>query len=504
MRGRQGSGNLVTASGEASCTFARLPVVGALSRARSLLVVLCFLLVACAVGPDYKRPDVSPPAAYRFQPLPAETKSLADMPWWELYQDPRLNAIIETALKENLDLKLAVARMQEARARARAANADFFPTIDGTLSTSSQPASVSAVPGSGGSVEFYRTKAGASYTGGASLSWEIDFFGRVRRSSQAARADLLASVEGQRAATLSLVSQVTSSWFQLLSLDEQRQITTSTIRSDEESLKLVRTQMRGGVASGTEEAQALGQLASVRSQLPDIETLVAQTENSLSLLLGKSPGEIEREGAENALPVPPEIPAGLPAQLLERRPDIRQAEEQLAAATARIGVAQASAFPFPKILLTAFTGGLSASLSDLLRGNGAGLFSWGPGVTWPLLDLKGGANVGVAKAQAEQAALTYRSTILTALKEVADALVAYDKIQQKLTEEEIRVAAGKEYLRLTNLRYRGGVADYLEVLDAQRQLYSAQIDFAQAKLARLQAVVQLYKALGGGWEAKQP
>lgn len=460
-----------------------------------------FLLTACAVGPNYRRPEVDVPATYRDRTEPEAARSIADLPWWEMYRDPELEKLIRTALDQNLDLKLAVARVGEARARARAANADFFPGVEGTLSTSSQPGSVAVVPGlTPGSADFLHIPSGSSFSGGASLSWELDFFGRVRRSSQAARADLLASVEGQRAALISLVSQVASSWFQLRSLDEQREITLRTIRSNEASLKLVQTQKKGGVASGTEVQQALGQLATVRAQLPLLEEQIAQAENQIGALLGQNPGPIERPGGTMDPAIPPEIPAGLPSDLLERRPDIRQAEQQLVAATARIGVAKAATFPFPRILLTAFAGAVSSSLSELLKGNGASLFAWGPGVNWPLLDLKGSANVGVAKAQAEQAALTYRSTILTALREVADALVTCEKVQQRLADEEVRVEAGREYFRLTSLRYRGGVADYLEVLDAERQLYSAEIDLAQAKLTKLQAVVRLYKALGGGWE----
>ena len=458
------------------------------------------LLSACAAGPNYKRPDVNVPAKYRGQAEPPEARSLADLPWWELYKDPALTGLIRTALAQNLDLKLAVARVEEARARARAANADFFPTAGGTLSTSPQPGSAAAVPGSvPGTVDFQYLPSGSSYSGGASLSWELDFFGRVRRSSQAARADLLASEEGRRAAVSSLVSQVASTYFQLRILDAQREITLRTIESEEASLKLVRAQMRGGVASATEEQQALGQLASVRAQLPVIDQQIAQAENQLSVLLGQNPGLIDRSReAEEAL-VPPDIPEGLPSQLLERRPDIRQAEEQLAAATARIGVAKAQTFPFPKILLTALAGAVSSSLSELLKGNGASFNSWGPGVTWPLLDLKGRANVGVAEAQAKQAALTYRSAILTSLREVADSLSNLQTVRAQIEAEGVRVKAGGEYARLTNLRYQGGVSSYLEVLDAQRQFYSAQIDYQSARLTQLQGLVQLYKALGGGW-----
>lgn len=462
-------------------------------------------LVACAAGPDYRRPDAGLPEAYRGQVLPSHAGSLADLGWWELYRDPRLAELIRTALDQNLDLQIAVARVEEARARARAASADFFPAVGGTLSTSASPAAVSAVPGGApGFVDFVRTAAGSSYTGGAQLSWEIDFFGRVRRSSQAARADLLASEEGRKAAVSSLVAQVASTYFQLRVLDAQREVTLETIASDEASLKLVRAQMRGGVASATEEQQALGQLASVKAQLPVIEHQIAQAENQLSVLLGRNPGAVERPRGDDGEPIPVEVPAGLPSELLERRPDIRQAEEQLAAATARIGVARAQTFPFPRIFLTAFAGAVSGSLSALLKGDGTGLSSWGPGVTWPLLDLSGRASVGVAEAQAKQAALAYQSAILNALREVADSLSALQTVRAQIEQQEVRVKSGQEYARLTNLRYQRGVSSYLEVLDAQRQYYSAQIDYQSARLTQLQALVQLYKALGGGWSDAPP
>lgn len=467
-------------------------------RALACLSLLAYL-ASCAVGPDYKRPAANLPATYRGQVEPAQAKSLADLPWWELYKDEPLEGLIRTALSQNLDLQIAVARVEEARARARAANADFFPTVTGTLSTVAVSSGVAAVPGPApGTADFVHTPQGSSYTGQGELSWELDFFGRVRRSSQAARADLLASMEGRKAAVSSLVAQVASTYFQLR-VDDQRDITLRTIESDEASLKLVRTQMRGGVASATEEQQAVGQLATVRAQLPVLDQQIAQAENQLSVLLGKNPGAVARSAGREESLVPPQIPEGLPSELLERRPDIRQAEEQLAAATARIGVAKAQTFPFPRFFLTAFAGAVSGSLSALLKGNGAGLGSWGPGVTWPLLDLGGRANVSVAEAQTKQAALAYLNSILNAMREVADSLSALTTVQTQIEQQAIRADAGKEYLRLTNLRYKGGVSSYLEVLDAQRQYYSAQMDYQSARLTQLQALVTLYKALGGGW-----
>jgi outer membrane protein, multidrug efflux system len=470
----------------------------------SAAALLCMAtLSGCAVGPDYKRPDVRPPEAYRGEAAGPSARSVADVPWWELYKDPALAELIRTALAQNLDLQLAAARVEEARALAGVAQAEFFPTVTGTLGTSPTPRSKTPVPGPGGTLAWMNTGPGATYTGGAQLSWEIDFFGRVRRANQAARADLFASEAGRSAAVSSLVAQVAETYFTLVVLDEERAITLRTIESNQASLDLVRAQMRGGIASSTEEQQALGQLASVRADLPVIERRIALAENQLSVLLGQPPGPILRGRGEES-PIPPDVPAGLPSELLERRPDVRQAEEALVAATARIGVAKAEAFPFPRFFLTAFAGAVSTTLSGLLQGGGASLSAAGPTVNWPLLDLGGQANVRAAEARAVQAALTYRSTILTALREVADALVTLQTVRGQLEQDEIRVTSGREYTRLTRLRYRGGVSDYLEVLDAERQTYTAEIQQQDARLAQLSGVVQLYKALGGGWVEAPP
>ncbi len=460
-------------------------------------------LAGCAVGPDYKRPDVRLPGAYRGESPGPSARSVADVPWWELYRDPALTELINTALAQNLDLQLATARVQEARALAGVAQSEFFPSITGTLNTAPSARSTAPVPGPDGTVTWRAVPSGAAYTGGAQLSWELDFFGRVRRLNQAARADLLATEEGRKAAVSSLVAQVAQTYFTLVVLDEQRAITLRTIESDRASLDLVRAQMRGGVASATEEQQALGQLASVRSDLPTIERRIALAENQLSILLGEPPGNILR-GRGEASPVPPDVPAGLPSELLERRPDVRQSEESLAAATARIGVAKADAFPFPRFFLTAFAGAVSTSLSELLKGNGLGLSAVGGTVNWPLLDLSGRSNVRAAEARAAQAALTYRSTILTALREVADALATLQTVRGQLEQDEIRVTSGREYTRLTKLRYKGGVSSYLEVLDAERQTYTAEIQQQDARLIQLTGAVQLYKALGGGWLEAPP
>ncbi|MEW6367702.1 MAG: efflux transporter outer membrane subunit [Acidobacteriota bacterium] len=467
----------------------------------SRTVIGCLLLsTACAVGPKYRRPETNAPEAYRSEVPQTEPKSLADMGWWELYQDPVLTGLIKETLSNNLDLRIAVARVEEARARHGAALAGIAPVVEGVLDTSARPASegLALDPGTGRLVS-YKAGSGSTYTGGLTVSWEIDLFGRIRRSSQAALADLLSTEEARRAAVSALVAQVASDYFQLRSLLEQKVITERTIQADQKSLDLVRELGRGGVASGTEEAQALGQLASVQAQLPAIIRQIAEVENELSGLRGRAPEAIALPDEARGMPLPPVIPAGLPSQLLERRPDVRQAEQDLIAATARVGVAKASTFPFPLLSLTGFAGTMSTVLADLFRGKTDGIFSWGPGVGWPLLDVPGRYNVRAAKWQMEQAALSYRSTVLTALAEVADSLVTYQTLQSQIEAQTRQVEAGQTYLRLTDKRYRGGVSSYLEVLDAQRQLYAAEIGLAQGKLAQLQSVVQLYKALGGGW-----
>ncbi|HSG01818.1 MAG TPA: efflux transporter outer membrane subunit, partial [Vicinamibacterales bacterium] len=265
-----------------------------------------------------------------------------------------------------------------------------------------------------------------------------------------------------------------------------------------------RLRIQGGVAAGIDEQQALSQLAATRAELPSLEQQAQQIENRLSVLLGRPPGPIARPATTLTTVVPPDIPVGLPAALLERRPDIRQAEQQLAAATARVGVAMGRAFPFPRIGLTAFFGSLSTMLNQVFSGDESGVFSWGPTVDWTLVDSgRGTANIDVAKAQVEQAVIVYRRAILVSLREVADTLVQLQKTRERIAEQQIQVGAARETLRLSDIRYRGGVTDYLEVLDAQRVLFSAETSLARSRQAELIASVQLYRALGGGWSDEE-
>lgn len=452
------------------------------------------LLTVCAsgcaaIGPNYQRPSIAPPPAYRGVTSP-EAHSLADAQWFDVFADPALNALITEALDNNLDLRSAVARVEEFRARAGLARAQLGPTVNGVFQTSATP----------------KPDIDNSYLGGLVFNWEIDFFGRLRRGSEAARADLLATVASARATMASLVSDVAQTWFTLRALDEQAAIAHRTIATQEQSLDLVRTLMRGGLASGAEESQAINQLATTRATLPAIERQQIQAENLLSVLLGRPPQAVPRSPTPDALPVPAQIPAGLPSGLLARRPDIAAAEASLRAATARVGVAMASRIPIPQIGLTGTLGMVSSALNDLFTGDetGAAISSFGPFATVPLVDTgRGRQNVAIARAQVREAELAWRTTVLLSLREVADALATVDRVREEIAQNEVRVRASRESLRLTELRYRGGVTSYLEVLDTQRQLFSAEIDLSDSRRTLLLGYVELYRSLGGGWSNDQ-
>ena len=457
-------------------------------QSRLAAVILTGVLVAgCTVGPNYKRPTVAPPPAYRG--LTAnEAQAIVDLAWFEQFNETSLTALVRSSLDGNLDLMQAIARVEEFRARAAFARASLFPDVRYRFTTTQLAAGQRAVDN--------------SYQAGLTFAWEIDFFGKLRRLAEAARGELLSSEDGARAVMASLVTDVAQTWIDLRRLDRQRAIILDNIKIQEESLRLVRELLSSGVTSALEEQQAINQLATTRSQLPPIELATVQGENFLNLLLGRPPGTVDRPDASTRLPAPPSVPAGLPSALLERRPDIRGAENDLRAATARIGVAVANRFPFPTISLTSLLGSVSAELGDLFTGNdtGTGLFSVGPNVDGSLFDFgRGKASERIFRMQAEQAAIFYRQTILVALREVADAIVAGDKTRETLVQQEVRVSSAGENLRLSAMRFRAGVSSYLEVLDAQRQLLAAQLDLETTRRDELSAAIDLYRAIGGGW-----
>lgn len=445
---------------------------------------------ACTVGPNYQRPTLSPPPAYRGQITPEQAQVLVDLAWFAQFNEPGLETAVRSAIDQNLDLRFALARVEEFRARARFARAQLFPDVRYAFQTTPSAQSTDAVDN--------------AYSAGLAFNWEIDVFGKLRRASEAARADLLSTEDTARAVMSSLVTDVAQTWIDLRRLDRQRAIIQDNVRIQEDALGLVRELLKSGVTSALEEQQALNQLATTRAQIPQTELAIVQGENLLALLLGKPPAPAVRPDPSAAQPPPPAVAAGLPAEILERRPDIAAAENQLHAATARIGVAVANRFPFPTISLTSFLGTASTTLRGIFTGDaedeGAGIFSWGANVTGALIDAgRGRANQQVFEAQAEQAALSYRQTILIAFREVADALAAREKTRETIVQHELRVASAAENVKLSTLRFRAGVSSYLEVLDAQRQLLAAQLDLEASRRDELSATIELYRALGGGW-----
>jgi multidrug efflux system outer membrane protein len=454
---------------------------------RILAVAVTLAMAGCALGPDYVRPaDLPSQEQYRSVLSTQQAESFADLPWSSTFNDPELRVVLETALRSNLDLQIALARIEEFQGYARVSRSYLGPEIRGTGSTVPSP----------------QSKEDSSYSLGLSLNWEIDLFGKLRRADESARAQLLATEEAARGVTTSLVANVATTWFRLRELDEEVAIIERTIVSQEASLALVQSQKRNGVASATEEQQALSQLATTRALLPAAEQRRIQTENLLRFLLGGEPAPVQRPQPPGTFPVPAQIPVGLPAQLLERRPDLRQLESQLHAATANVGVAEASRFPYLSIGLTSFFGIISPEIGRLLDGKdpASNLFSIGPFVDMPIFQSgRGTGNVQTAEAQLKQAELAYRRGVLQAYRETADALVVTDKVRRVIAENQIRTDAARKVLDLQYKRYRGGVVSYFEVLDAERQLFAAEIDLARARLNQLEGYVELYRALGGGW-----
>lgn len=451
------------------------------------LAVSIALLSACTLGPNYTRPNLELNSQYRAEALAnAQTRSVSDIAWSELFQDPELTHLLRLTVERNLDLQIALYRIEAARAQNGIAKSFYLPTVSGSLSTS---------PNSS-------TTSDNVYSLGGIVNWELDIFGKIRRENEAVTAEYLATENGARAVMSSLVAITTSTWLTLRELDLELSITKANIQSQEQSLELVRTLLKGGVVNGADEQQAIAQLAFTRSRLPQIEQAIFATENALNVILGNQPGPIARNSSA-PLPIAPALPnTGLPSELLERRPDIKVAEQVLVAATARIGVAIANRFPVPTIGLGGFFGLVGINLGDTLSNDGTtqNVTSWGPSLVLPLIDW-GRANnrVRSARASAEIAALTYRSTVLNALREVSNALNATQKVQEVIKQNTIRSNADEENTRLQNMRYKAGINSYLEVLDAQRQQYNSQLDVVRSQRDLLIAHVDLYRALGGGW-----
>ncbi|HEX5337416.1 MAG TPA: efflux transporter outer membrane subunit [Gallionella sp.] len=445
-------------------------------------------LAACSVGPEYQRPDLDVPRAYRFQQEAPAAKSFADPGWWEVYRDPQLQGLLRAALENNRDVKIAAARVAEARAQVGVSRLAQFPRVDVAVGDTRQRTL---------QVGRYATFEVAS--GLAQASFEVDLWQRLASLSDAAKASLLATEYARDAVRAGLVSDVAVAYFNLLALDRQLRITQSTIANSEKFLSLTRLRFDRGAASSLDVNRAEASLASVKANQSDIERQIAQTENQMQILLGKNPDGLARGKLDDAaIAVPPEIPAGIPSALLERRPDLRQAEAGLIGATANVQAAKAALFP--TIALTGSYGSQSLAFSRLFSG-GSQVWSYGLNFMLPILDLqRNGYQVDAAKMREQQALLQYQGAVAQAFREVSDALVAAQRYNDFLREQERQVSSLQQAYAHVLQRYEVGYSSYFEVIDASNSLYAAEMLRAQAWRNRLVALVQLYKALGGGWE----
>ena len=448
-------------------------------RSCCLLMMLSMLLAACTVGPNYTKPDLKQPEAWQVDIGTAN--DLSNTTWWRYFGDPILNDLVALAVKENLDLKIAAARVDQYLGVLDVSRSQYFPQIGTSASASVQRSA-------GRSTESYQAALNAS--------WELDLWGRIRRSSEAAQAQILSSEAGRRAVLLTLVSTVASSYISLRGMDKQLEIARVTERAYAESLKIFRLRFQYGTISQLQLSQAESQYESARQAIPRYESLIRQQENLISQLLGRPSGTIQRGKMFDQL-LAPGIPAALPSSLLERRPDIIQAEQALVAANAQIGVAKAAYFP--KISLTGLLGVSSTDLGKLFSPNGD-IMSLGSSVVAPLFTF--GATSGQVK-QAEalqlQAMLQYRQTVLGALREVEDSLTQTTKGREQVASQRKQVMALGDYSRLSRLQFEAGTTNYLQVLDADRSLFSGQLTLVQGEMDVLTSLISVYKAMGGGW-----
>ncbi|MDQ1472152.1 MAG: outer membrane protein multidrug efflux system [Bryobacterales bacterium] len=456
------------------------------------------LMAGCAVGPNYQRPAVAAPPQFRGVSNPSEpvvATSLADTKWFDLFQDEKLTDLVKTALAQNYDLRIASARVLEARAQLGITRADLFPTLSGSGSfNSNRPSSV-------GATTFIPkgTDLSASYHQvGFTLGWELDVWGRIRRLTEAARAQYLGSEEARHAVVTTLIADVSTNYFNLRESDMELAIANQTLTDAQNGLRLTSLRLSGGTATALDVRQAEQLLYTATAEIAASQRQIEQSENLLSLLTARNPQAVARGKDLTELTAPPAIPAGIPSALLERRPDIRQAEQSLVAANANIGAARAQYFP--QIDLTGFLGGQSRALTSLFTGP-ARDWSFVPGVTVPIFNAgRIRSGVRLTEAQKQEALASYEKSIQTGFREVADSLVGYRKISEQRAQEELFVTALRDSVRLANLRYRGGLESYLPVLDAERNLFQGELQLARLKRDELVSVVNLYRALGGGWQ----
>lgn len=453
--------------------------------ASATLTLAALVSSGCMIGPDYFRPSIDTPTAWRLSEKSAN--DLADSTWWQQFNDPVLSDLVATALRENKDLLIASARIEEYAGRYGVTRSQLFPQVGAGYDVYRQR---NTIPGTTTTGDYN------SYQALLSASWEIDLWGKIRRQSEAANAQLIATEEGRQGVILTLVGNVVGGYITLRDLDRQLEIATGTAQTRGASYQLFKDRYEGGVISLLELSQNKSQYEEALASIPALEKSIAQQENALSVLLGRNPGPIARGLTIDQL-APPAIPEGLPSTLLERRPDLRQAEQTLIAANAQIGAAKAAYYP--SISLTGVLGVASGSLSNLFESSSK-VWQYGGAISMPIFTAGGLAGqLKVAEAQQQQALFTYQKAIQNAFREVNDALIGQDRIGAQLAAQGQQVDALKVYADTARLRYDNGYTSYIEVLDAERSLFSAQLQYAQTQEARLQAMISLYKAMGGGW-----
>lgn len=455
-------------------------------RSGFVTVVVAAVLSGCVVGPDYERPEIETPEEFR-QRI-STGAAIANTPWWKLFEDPQLERLIIIAIEQNKDLAIASARIEETRARLGFVRADQYPTVDGDVGV-----------GRGNTAEQFLPGAGVqnSYIVSAQFAFEVDLYGRLRRSTEAAQAELLASEDTRNTILISLIADVASAYFLLRDLDERRDIAERTLEARQESTRIIRERFDKGTTPKLDVNQAEIEEADAAVQLASLEREVIQTENLLNVLLGRNPGKITRGEANEQQIMPPGVPAGLPSELLERRPDVRAAEQSLAAQTARIGVAEA--LRFPSLSLTATAGVASSELRDLTDSN-ATIWNIGANFFAPIFNAgKNKQRVEIEVALTEQFLNQYELTILRAFQEVEDALAAVRTLKAERAARDMQIGAARSAAFLSRARYDGGVTSYLEVLESERSLFRTELSVSSVRRAQLVAVVDLYKALGGGW-----
>jgi len=453
--------------------------------ARLATISFAVLLTGCMLGPDYERPAIETPEQFRERVSTAA--SISNTPWWQLFEDPELERLIRIALEESKDLEIATARLEETRARLGFVRADQFPRLDAVVDLERGDLAQQVLPGAG---------IQENYVLAAELSFEVDLFGRYRRSTEAARAELFASEDARFTVLISLIADVASTYFLLRDLDQRYEIAARTLKTRRKSTQLVSERFAKGTVPRLDLNQAQIQEAQAAVELAVLERQARQAENLLNVLLGRNPGPIERGASIDDQVLPPEVPAGLPSELLERRPDVRAAEQALAAQTARIGVAEA--LRFPSLQLTANAGYASVGLSSLT--DGSSIWTIGANVFAPLFNAgQNKQRVEIEIARTRQLLHQYELTILQALREVEDALVSVRTLRDESAARKIQVRAARSAAYLSRARYFGGVTSYLEVLETERALFDAELAASAVRRAQLVAVVDLYKALGGGW-----